>query len=91
LTHRHVDKPISRKDLPRIWKIGKYALCALPVAASGYALPRKVESSTTGENMKKTILKIVVTTLLLLALGASSAVADGVPLPGCYPRPCQVQ
>jgi hypothetical protein len=41
--------------------------------------------------MKKTILRIVVTTLLLLALGASSAVADGVPLPACYPKPCQAQ
>jgi hypothetical protein len=41
--------------------------------------------------MKKTILKIVVTTMLLLALGGTSAVADGVPAPICYPRPCRVQ
>ena len=41
--------------------------------------------------MKRTIIKIVVTTLLLLALGASSAVADSVPMPMCYPRPCTVQ
>jgi hypothetical protein len=41
--------------------------------------------------MKKTILKIVVTSLLLLALGASSAVADTVPAPVCYPRPCPMQ
>jgi len=41
--------------------------------------------------MKRTILRIVVTTLLLLALGASSAVADGVPLPMCYPKPCPAQ
>jgi hypothetical protein len=41
--------------------------------------------------MKKTILKIVVTTLLLLALGASSAVADGIPAPMCYPRPCTMR
>ncbi|HVG91297.1 MAG TPA: hypothetical protein VNB54_07385 [Alphaproteobacteria bacterium] len=41
--------------------------------------------------MKKTILRIVVTTLLLLALGASSAVSDSVPLPMCYPKPCPTQ
>jgi len=41
--------------------------------------------------MKKTIIRIVVTTLLLLALGATSAVADGVPLPMCYPNPCSTQ
>jgi len=41
--------------------------------------------------MKKTILKIVVTTFLLLALGATFAVADSVPAPICYPRPCPVQ
>lgn len=41
--------------------------------------------------MKKTILKIVVTTLLLLALGASSAVADTVPAPMCYPTRCPRQ
>jgi hypothetical protein len=40
--------------------------------------------------MKKTILRIVVTTLLLLALGASAAVADSTPLPMCYPKPCPV-
>ena len=38
--------------------------------------------------MKRTIRKIVVTALLLLALGASSAVADSVPMPVCYPKPC---
>ncbi len=41
--------------------------------------------------MKRTIIKIVVTTLLLLALGASSAVADGIPKPMCWPNPCSVQ
>jgi len=42
--------------------------------------------------MKGTILKIVVTTSLLLALGAYSAVADTAPAPGCWPRPpCSVQ
>lgn len=38
--------------------------------------------------MKKTILRIVVTTLLLVALGTTAAVADTVPAPVCYPRPC---
>ena len=41
--------------------------------------------------MKGIILKIVVTTSLLLALGASSAVADTAPAPTCYPHPCSVQ
>jgi len=41
--------------------------------------------------MKGLILKVVVTTSLLLALGASSAVADTVPAPMCYPNPCLVQ
>jgi len=41
--------------------------------------------------MKGTILKIVVTTSLLLALDASSAVADTTPMPMCYPNPCSVQ
>jgi hypothetical protein len=38
--------------------------------------------------MKRTILKTVITTLLLLSLGASSAVADGIPAPVCYPIRC---
>jgi len=41
--------------------------------------------------MKGIILKIVVTTSLLLALGISSAVADTGPAPMCYPNPCSVQ
>lgn len=41
--------------------------------------------------MKKTVLKIVITTLLLLALGASSAVADGIPAPMCWPNPCSLK
>jgi hypothetical protein len=45
VTHQHVAKPISRKDLARIRKIGKYTLCALPAAASGYAFAEKVEST----------------------------------------------
>ena len=35
--------------------------------------------------MKKTIIKIIVTTLLLLALGTSSAVADSCTRPGAIP------
>jgi len=41
--------------------------------------------------MKGIILKIFVTTSLLLALGASSAAADTTPMPGCYPHPCSAQ
>lgn len=41
--------------------------------------------------MKKTILKIVVTTLLLLALGGTSAVADSIPKPICWPSPCSLK
>ena len=39
----------------------------------------------------KTVLRIVVTTLLLVALGTTAAVADSVPLPMCYPKPCPVK
>jgi len=41
--------------------------------------------------MKGTILKIVATTSLLLALGVYSAVADTTPMPTCYPNPCSVR
>jgi hypothetical protein len=43
------------------------------------------------KNMKKTIVRIVVTSLLLLALGSTTAVADGTPMPMCWPNPCATQ
>jgi hypothetical protein len=43
------------------------------------------------KNMNKTILRIVMTTLLLLALGTTSAVADSLPMPMCWPNPCSAQ
>jgi hypothetical protein len=41
--------------------------------------------------MKKTVLRIVVTTFLLVALGTTAAVADTTPMPACWPKPCSVQ
>jgi hypothetical protein len=37
--------------------------------------------------MKKTIVRIILVTSLLLASGAHVR-ADGTPVPLCYPRPC---
>ena len=39
--------------------------------------------------MKRTIIRIVMTALLLLGCGAPSVLADGIPVPICYPTPCQ--
>ena len=43
--------------------------------------------------MKKTIVKVVLALLMLAAYIStpSSAVADSVPLPMCWPNPCQPQ
>jgi len=69
----------------------KCLFCHLRAAGNRYASAYEPNPNPPQEkNMKRTIIKIVVTTLLLLALGAS-AVADGVPLPMCYPKPCPVQ
>jgi hypothetical protein len=43
--------------------------------------------------MKKTIVRIILVTFLLLASGAGPilARADGIPKPMCWPNPCSVQ
>ena len=43
--------------------------------------------------MKKTIVRIIVVTFLLLASGAAPVLAnaDSVPLPICWPKPCPIQ
>jgi hypothetical protein len=38
--------------------------------------------------MRKTIVRIIAITFLLLASGTAPVLADTTPLPGCYPRPC---
>jgi len=38
--------------------------------------------------MKSTILRIIVVTLLLVACGSAPVLADGTPLPLCWPNPC---
>ncbi|HEV3316975.1 MAG TPA: hypothetical protein VG488_08410 [Candidatus Angelobacter sp.] len=38
--------------------------------------------------MKKTLLRIVVAALLLAACGSTPVLADGTPLPMCYPQRC---
>ena len=38
--------------------------------------------------MKMTIVRIILVAFLLLASGATQVLADSVPLPGCYPKPC---
>jgi hypothetical protein len=55
------------------------------------ALSLKKINLLQGDNMKKTILRLVAATLLLLALGTTTAVADGVPLPMCWPERCPGQ
>jgi hypothetical protein len=40
--------------------------------------------------MKQTIVRIILVTLLGLA-GAMPVLADGTPVPLCYPRPCAVK
>jgi hypothetical protein len=41
--------------------------------------------------MKKTFVRIIVITFLLLASGTAPVLADSVPAPICYPRPCPVR
>lgn len=41
--------------------------------------------------MKKTIVRIILVTFLLLTSGAVPVLADGTPVPLCYPRPCTVK
>ncbi|HVG91298.1 MAG TPA: hypothetical protein VNB54_07390 [Alphaproteobacteria bacterium] len=41
--------------------------------------------------MKKTFVRIIVITFLLLASGTMPVLADGTPMPVCYPRPCPVK
>ena len=38
--------------------------------------------------MKNTIVRIIVVTLLLLASGTTTVLADGTPMPMCYPDRC---
>ncbi|HET9365396.1 MAG TPA: hypothetical protein VFP71_10360 [Candidatus Angelobacter sp.] len=38
--------------------------------------------------MKKTIVRIILVTFLLFASGAVPVLADGTPVPLCYPSPC---
>ena len=41
--------------------------------------------------MKKTIVRIILAAFLLLTSGATPVLADGSPVPLCYPRPCPVK
>jgi len=41
--------------------------------------------------MKNTIVRIILVTFLLLASGTAPVLADSVPLPGCWPKPCPIQ
>jgi len=51
--------------------------------------PEGVNQNKRGDtNMKSTILRIIVVTLLLVACGAAPVLADGWPVPLCYPNPC---
>lgn len=40
--------------------------------------------------MKKTIVRIILAALLLVA-GATPVLADGTPMPVCWPHPCIVK
>jgi len=52
LTHQHVLKPITRKDLPLIRKIEKYSLSASSIDGQRLCFAQKVEF-TTGEKHEK--------------------------------------
>ena len=41
--------------------------------------------------MKKTIVRIILVTFLLLASGAPVLADGGEPVPLCYPRPCAIK
>lgn len=41
--------------------------------------------------MKRTIVRIILVTFLLLASGAVPVLADGIPAPMCYPIRCPGQ
>ncbi len=41
--------------------------------------------------MKKTIVRIIAITFLLLASGTAPILADSTPMPACYPKPCLVK
>jgi hypothetical protein len=41
--------------------------------------------------MRKTIVRIIAITFLLLASGTPPVLADTTPMPMCYPKPCLVR
>jgi hypothetical protein len=41
--------------------------------------------------MRKTIVRIIAITFLLLASGTAPVLADTTPMPMCYPNPCFVK
>ena len=41
--------------------------------------------------MKRTIVRIILVAFLLLASGTAPVLADSVPMPVCYPKPCPVK
>ena len=41
--------------------------------------------------MKKMVVRIILVAFLLLASGAVPVLADSVPMPVCYPKPCPVK
>lgn len=38
--------------------------------------------------MQRTIVRIILAALLLVGCGAVPVLADGTPMPLCYPKPC---
>jgi hypothetical protein len=48
----------------------------------------EVKSNTKGENNMKTIIRIVLASLLLVACGSAPVLADTSPVPLCYPKAC---
>jgi fatty acid desaturase len=69
-------------------------ICPPQAAGNGYASAHELNPNSPQEkNMKKTIVRIILVTFLLLASGAAPilASADGIPKPMCWPNPCSVQ
>ena|ERR1700674_402623 len=82
LRSQFAETPISgRENRPMLPVVSGFPLRAGRLA-------RRTKLTTEGEDMQRTIVRIILAVLLLVACGAAPVLADGGPAPLCYPRPC---